>query len=213
MKEYLLTNYQEVNEINNHLREFGLLTSSQNFFNNESLFNFYEQFLLGTLTVLPRIQADKVGSYAFQNLSQLTKINLASCGTNIEDGAFENCINLSQITFATGGTRFYNKTFAGCINLYSVHIPFPTFIGEYAFSGCYNLFSIYITGTSANNAGTLNNINNFKDTPFDIEYVTNNNISFGTIYVPQILINQYQQATNWTQLYAYNSQVFQPLPT
>ena len=209
MIEYLLTNETEINSINQALYSQGLLNSSETFYKNLSLstFSFYEQFIAGTLKVLP-LAPSTIPSSAFMNFSNLTKINLSNTRT-IQQAAFKNCSQLQNILTSSSIT-LYSEAFANCINLKEITIDYFSINGDSIFFNCNKLSKIYILNSIA--TITLNNTTHFKNTPFDNEYVLQNNISFGTIYVSLPLLTRYQNETNWVELYIQNSQVFQPLP-
>jgi hypothetical protein len=75
----------------------------------------------------------------------------------------------------------------------------PEFARPKAFSGCTNLRTIIIRGETV---ATLSDVNNFTDTPFA------SGGTGGTVYVPEALIESYQNATNWSTLYAAGTCTF-----
>jgi hypothetical protein len=66
-----------------------------------------------------------IGSYAFNNCSSLTSIEIPDSVTSIGERAFYNCSSLTSITIPDSVTS----------------------IGESAFYGCSSLETVYYTGT------------------------------------------------------------------
>ena len=108
----------------------------------------------------------------------------------------------------------YNA-FRECSALTSVNVPNVTTIDMYAFRKCSNLTSVDLSRTTSFIAQAFNDCTKFNTlvlrsttictiaatsvfslTPF------NTSGQGGTVYVPQALIEEYQNATNWSTLYA-----------
>lgn len=83
--------------------------------------------------------------------------------------------------------------FAYCTNLTSIDLPSVTILVSNAFENCSGLTTIILRGTTL---CALDNKYVLYNTPF---YTGGTG---GTVYVPQALIESYQNATNWSTLYA-----------
>jgi hypothetical protein len=77
-----------------------------------------------------------------------------------------------------------------------------TGIPGYCFSGSNNMNILILRGSTLKG---LNNINAFGNTPFA------SGKAGGTLYVPQALISQYQQATNWSTILGYSTNSIQAI--
>ena len=83
--------------------------------------------------------------------------------------------------------------FAICSNLTSADLPNATNIDQSAFQNCTKLTRVILRNTTI---CTLSSTTAFDGTPFASKGTG------GTVYVPQALITEYQNATNWSKLYA-----------
>ena len=76
-----------------------------------------------------------INASAFKNCTQITKVNLPSCLTNIYENAFEGCTGLTSIDFPETLKYIGGNAFSGCTGIGSITIPENvTYIGNYAFS-------------------------------------------------------------------------------
>lgn len=125
----------------------------------------------GTITkvIIPE-GVEKIGAYAFANLTALEEVVLPSTLEAIEYGAFYNCTALKKISFSSDNNlkiinqnAFENCALEGTIDLSSIHIISDyafagnqklegvktgdtlISIGSYAFAGCKKLSDITIT--------------------------------------------------------------------
>lgn len=125
----------------------------------------------GTITkvIIPE-GVEKIGAYAFANLTALEEVVLPSTLEAIEYGAFYNCTSLKKISFSSDNNlkiinqnAFENCALEGTIDLSSIHIISDyafagnqklegvktgdtlISIGSYAFAGCKKLSDITIT--------------------------------------------------------------------
>ena len=154
-----------------------------------------------------------IGTYSFYSCTNLESVNLPMCTTIRGSNAFNvsglKTISLPNLTTITNG----NRTLAECDELEEVNMPKLTSVKDttrmfatdkklkkvsfLSLSGCTisaNTFYIcnslrtIILGGSALNP--LENVNAFSNTP-----IANGT---GYIYVPDNLVEEYKQATNWS---------------
>lgn len=125
----------------------------------------------------------RLASYAFAYSTTLTSAVIPNLGNND--------------TNANG-----NSIFNGCTNLEVADLGNIYNIPNNTFTNCSKLGVVVLR---RNQVLTMGNINAFQNTP----YRTNGNTK--VIYVPQAQVSSYQTATNWSQLYAANNNVFQPI--
>ena len=86
-----------------------------------------------------------IGSYAFDDCSNLTSVTIPNSVTTIGKYAFSDCSGLTSVTIGNSVTTIGGHAFSGCSGLTSVTIPNSvTTIGESAFSGCSSLTSVTI---------------------------------------------------------------------
>lgn len=153
-----------------------------------------------------------VENYGFANDVALTTVNLPKA-TTVGTRAFDMCTGLKSIMLpnatALNGVSFRScsglesvilpvingiaETFYGCTALAYAEFGAVTRIMQKAFNSCSSLKIVVIRTASV---CTLDNVSAFTGTPFA------SGGTGGTVYVPSALIEQYQQATNWSTLYA-----------
>jgi len=105
---------------------------------------FYECTELTKITIPASVVS--IGESAFYGCTGLTSMNIPASVTTIGGIAFSNCTSLKSIDLAVGGmlTTIGNSAFYGCTDLTDITIPNNvTTIGGMAFSNCTGL--IYIT--------------------------------------------------------------------
>ena len=149
---------------------------------------------------LPNV-TEIISQYIFSGCSSLVEVNLPKLET-MDMCVFEHCTSLTELTFP----RFYafsnNFNFRGCTNLKKIDFQrkdnpigqYSSNLNQHEFNGCSSLEVIIIR--AEDKVWKIANLNNFTGTPFE------SGGAGGTVYVPQALIGQYQQATNWSALYA-----------
>lgn len=130
-----------------------------------------------------------LNSYTFRQCINLSIVELSAC-TSISDMAFWACTSLQSVSFPVCTTIGY-AAFADCTSLQSASFPACTIIDFQAFEGCTLLSAIYLLASSVCN---LVNSNAFQYTP--IQYSSYLGY-FGSIYVPESLVNAYKTSTNW----------------
>lgn len=163
------------------------------------------------LTTIPS-NVKTIGQYAFYNCTALALTDLPNGITNIDINGFRDCKNISLTSLPTGLTSIADSSFRGCSKLAIYQLSSKiTSVGSYgfygctsikklrmhsseitinelAFGGCTNLERIMLPNVT--NVPTLSNINAFNNTP----------IASGTgyIYVPDTLVTDFQNSTNWS---------------
>ena len=117
-----------------------------------------KQWFIGDATITKVIipeGVEKIGAYAFANLTALEEIVLPSTLEAIEYGAFYNCTSLKKISFSDKNNlkiinqnAFENCALEGTIDLSAIHI-----ISDYAFAGNQKLTGV-ITGDTLISIGS-----------------------------------------------------------
>lgn len=155
-----------------------------------------------------------VGKNAFHMAENLVRVNLPNVMT-IGASAFDGCKSLKNIEFPNLTAKLKERGFLDCIALESVSFPKLKGINSYAFGNSralkfadigvcgeipYSLFSGHmLTSVVLRKADAIANLSNIN--AFDaINSAPEGTVC--TIYVPQALITEYQNATNWSTLYA-----------
>ena len=146
-----------------------------------------------------------IGGFAFKGCTSLVNVHLPAFRTATERCIFSGCSSLQRITLpslidtkdaymmSTGGM------FGNCTSLEEVDFGSLTRLGDRCFRACSSLTKLIIRSSTVSN---LSNVNAFDLSPFSADG------SGGTLYVPQNLISQYEQATNWSVILAYpNNQI------
>lgn len=132
---------------------------------------------------------------AFNSCSKLETVKLSNVAINDYGSryAFLGCSSLkkAEISFV-GGSSLPSFTFQDCSQLKEVILECTHLDG----SSMFKASALNILVLKANRVVTIGNINAFNSTPFA------SGGTGGTVYVPSALIEQYQQATNWSTLYA-----------
>ena len=84
-----------------------------------------------------KLKVAEIGSYAFEDLPQLTEIDLPSTVLEIGDKAFAGCINLKEIKLPENLMYIGEEAFKGCKSLQGIHLPASLIsIKQFAFSQC-----------------------------------------------------------------------------
>lgn len=160
-----------------------------------------------------------VGSASFRNCTGLISAALLVVGA-LSTNLFYGCANLETVNAPVATSIGAQGTFYNCAKLSSLNAPKVETIWITSFYNCKLLHEMVFDGapTLQKNAyyqsgierlvfrgdtlATLENVAAFSNTPFA------SNGTGGTLYVPQNLISQYEQATNWSVILAYpNNQI------
>lgn len=135
-----------------------------------------------------------IGSRAFSGCKSLKEVCIPTPGTFGTPATylFENCTALTEFSAPLIRTYASSGMFRGCSALTLVDVMGGG-LGQTYFERCSSLTTLVLRNDTV---VTLANINAFQGTPFA------SGGTGGTVYVPQALIEQYRQATNWSTLYA-----------
>ncbi|MBQ5844805.1 MAG: leucine-rich repeat domain-containing protein [Alistipes sp.] len=130
-----------------------------------------------------------IGDTAFGRCSSLSSITIPNSVTEIGGYAFFECSSLSSITIPDCVTSIANCTFYNCLSLLSVTIPDSvTSIGHAAFYGCKSLTSVYCKPTTP---------------PTGSSVMFSFNAPGPKIYVPNMSVEAYRSASNWSEYASY----------
>ena len=183
-------------------------------FQSESVSNIAQYIFYGytTLKKIDFPNVTSIGAYAFYNDTGITSFNTPNV-KSIGTYAFYNVSTLSSIYFPEI-TSIGTYAFRQCRKITRAYFPKLTSVGAYALSRC-NVLSVVdlglISSVPANlfpedsnlktiilrktdDIATLAATSAFTSTPFA------SGGSGGTAYVPSVLIEAYQTATNWSSL-------------
>lgn len=144
---------------------------------------FYDCYNL-TKIIIPN-SVRRIGRDAFRKCSNLTTITIPNGVTYIEESAFSSCENLTYVTIPNTVIKIAWDVFYNCTSLTSITIPTSvTWIGCWAFENCTSLTSVECKST----------------TPPDICNTAFPNVKYSnaTLYVPKGSANAYQAAEGWS---------------
>lgn len=140
---------------------------------------------------LPKLTA--LTQSMFTGCSALESVNLP-CVTDVKKPmVFQNCASLKKIELPLANTETGMTLFQFCIALEFVDMGFVISLNSYLFDKCSALKTIILRNTAV---VPIINLNALDKTPFA------SNGTGGTVYCPASLISEYQQAANWSALYA-----------
>ena len=148
----------------------------------------------------------KIEHQAFQNTQLKLFPNLSSV-EYIQDSVFQGISTITDKSLILPSIiNLGYSVFQGITSLELVdlgenldHDPSLPHLRNALFSGCFGLKTLILRKTSL---VSLQNVNVFQNTPFA------SGGTGGKVYVPQALIPEYQQATNWSTLYAAGTCTF-----
>lgn len=146
----------------------------------------------GTLTEIHNNRVTTVRENGFANCSSLLRVDFPNV-TKIYGTSFEFCTKLSSINLPKLSSFSGNWHFQACTALQFISLPSVSVLENESFNRCSNLKTILLPQASL---VRLSSTNVFNSTPFA------SGGTGGTVYVPSALIAEYQQATNWSTLYA-----------
>lgn len=151
----------------------------------------YAAFQMNKFTVADFPMLTTAGNNVFYACGSLTTVNVPLL-TGISQRFCQNCTKLTDVN-APSAESLDTYAFYSCERLTMLDLPKAASIAATALNGC-NALTVLILRKET--VCTLANVNAFTGTPFA------SNGTGGTVYVPQALISEYQQATNWSTLYA-----------
>lgn len=126
---------------------------------------------------------ETIGEYAMYSCASLTKCHAAKA-TTLAGGVFYGDTRLVDVVLTAAETIGVNCFYA-CRGLTTLELPSVNSIGNNAFNGCNSLKRLII-GTDLCTIGT----GAFTGTP-----IANGD---GYIYVPDVMVEAYKAATNWS---------------
>jgi hypothetical protein len=133
----------------------------------------------------------EIGDSAFYNCDKLTRIDLPKV-TKLAGSAFRGCKTLTSVSIPNV-TDIGGWVFLDCYELSILDSPSATIIGNRCFSSCKKLTTLILR---VNQVCALGDAYVFQYSPF-------NTVGSGaTLYVPQELVEDYKNATNWSSLYS-----------
>ncbi len=183
--------------------ENGTLTISGNGDMNYGLLNPWYNDRDKIKTVVIKEGVTSIGSYAFDQCSNLISVTIPNSVTSIGKAAFDDCSGLTSITIPNSVTSIGGHAFWDCSGLTSITIPNSvTSIGDYAFYKCSNLTSITIPNSVTNigdyafgDCSGLTSITFERSTPPEfgkkVFYAVNKSIP---VYVPANSREEYKNA-------------------
>ena len=105
---------------------------------------YYHYYIPKSLKTV-KVNGTEIGSRAFNNCTDLTRVTIGDSVTSIGEYAFDNCGSLTNITIGNSVTSIEFGAFKLCSGLTSIMIPNSvTSIGNSAFEYCTGLTSITI---------------------------------------------------------------------
>ena len=144
--------------------------------------------------------AISVSASVFSLCSSLSNIDMPKTQI-LGEYAFYSCRNLENASIPLA-SNILTRTFERCSSLSKLICENVTYIYPYVFSGCNNLSELYLY---TNSVIKLNNSNAFTSTPMVYSSYLG---YYGSIYVPNDLLDSYKSATNW----AYFAERFVGIP-
>lgn len=192
--------------------------------------NILAQAIARTVTELSSDGVIGVGDYVFQKYYALKSVNCPNA-TRVGQNAFESCTSLESVNFLNAETVASNA-FKGCRTLITANCPNASLVGNDAFNGCQALVNVNISNVTNlgsyafSGCSVLPSIDLHKATGLTQHAFSNckalttvilrsptlctlantsafTNVPNGLkVYVPSALIETYQNATNWSSMYA-----------
>ncbi len=96
-----------------------------------------------TLKKIAVTGSQPIRSLAFQNASDLERVEIAGSVGRIDENAFAYCSSLKEVVLGEGLQRIGSQAFFGCRKLTTLTLPSSLrALDSEAFAGCYNLYEI-----------------------------------------------------------------------
>ena len=174
---------------------------------------------ISALQELSISQCLSIGMNTFKDYVSLSKIDAERC-TNIDTSAFAGCTHLDYISFPAcqhiGMSAFCGCSgltycdfsacqtlgacaFQDCANISYMSLPACSHIGHSVFLNCEKLYNLTLPGPVM---VVLDSTDAFDNTPIMGSSKFN---AYGSIYVPNNLVDSYKVATNWSN---FSSQIY-----
>ena len=158
------------------------------------------------LTVLDDSGITRINrDFSFRQCTELTSVNLPNLTTVGSIGtAFYGCSKLTEVHLPNLGDSYpsnnSSSTFYGCSKLTFADLGGWKRLGGTEFYGCTEFKTLVLRRTAG--ITELASTGAFNNCPFA------SGGSGGTLYVPQALLTQYTQASNWSTILGYaNNQI------
>lgn len=179
--------------------------------------------LEGTITEFNNSKLEYLGMYAFTQKQKLVSVRATSV-KSMGVSVFRSCPVLESVELPNV-TTIGNDSFYGCSKLTQVSMPLLESIGTGAFYNCNVLPFVDLNNATQLGNGFFNNCKALTKVVLrksdSICRMVNSGVfngspfasggTGGTVYCPASLIEQYQQATNWSTLYAAGTCTFLPI--
>ncbi len=176
--------------------EDGLVTRTLKHYENSRVAELAGYVFMGNTTIesvsFPNV-TNISGSNTFNGCSALKTVNFPKLTGAAAGNVFLGCSSLSEVSLPAYRRDAGTPSFRGCASLRIVDFGGARLVGNLSFANCTALETVIFRDDMLT---SLSNTNAFDNTPFAIGG------SGGVVYVPDALIPEYQQATNWSTLYA-----------
>lgn len=143
----------------------------------------------------------EVGAFALARKTAIT--SLSGSVTQVIENAFNGCRGLTSISFPNMTGQFQQGAARDCGNLTIADLGGCTQINNGSFQNDNILQTVILRRTSV---CTLQNVGAFTNTA-----IRGYNGGSGEIYVPENLITSYQNASNWSSIYAEGHVTFKKI--
>lgn len=145
---------------------------------------FYLCNSLRSVTLPSSVKA--IDNQAFYNCYSLVSVNIPNSVINIGNNAFYNCQSLVSVNIPNGVITISVSAFQNCYTITLISMPSGvTSIKSSAFNSCFGM-AIY-DFTKHTSVPTLENVSAFQNIPSDC-----------VIKVPELLVEEWKAATNWS---------------
>ena len=158
----------------------------------ESVPDYLEMRIEGTLTEYSNPSITAVAPQAFRQLQQLTRLDLPNA-TSIGSESIRQCTSLTRLVFPKA-TSITTAAMSGCTSLRYVEFGATVTLGQQSLNNCSILEALVLRSDKLCTLSHASNV--FTGTP-----IANGT---GFIYVPDNLVEEYKTASNWSN---YASQI------
>ena len=162
-------------------------------------------------------EIERIGNRVFQQWTNVGGYGLVGVDCSnvrtIGDFAFYNDFLLTSVNFPKV-TAIHEDAFDNCTRLPTINLPMCDFVDRYAISNCQGLTKIDLGNGSNSNSPTLRYRCFWRNDNLEVLILRGNKMFInegeilgrfstdynGYIYVPQALLADYKNATNWAEL-------------